>query len=312
MVVTALGISRDKRSVGYSITNVDGKDLTRGPSSNFTSALSGTVAGVQVTGGTGAPGSSTNVVLRGYANIGRSTQPLYVIDGVPVTNTNQNYNTNGADVNRTVDFGNGINDLNAGDIESMSVLRGSAATALYGSAGANGVVMITTKKGSKDLNGKPRVTLSSSTIFSSLLKAPRYQSTFGQGWDGHYASEENGNWGPRFTNDSRLWGYPVNNSQLYKNFSFLEDQVTDFYETGTMYDNAVSISSGNEDGTFYVSYNNVISDGIVPRDKDGFQKNSFKFGASRKMGFLDVNTSFNYINKEVRALPTGQGQGGSA
>ncbi len=312
VVVTALGISRDKRSVGYSITNVDGKDLTRGPSSNFTSALSGKVAGVQVTGGTGAPGSSTNVVLRGYANIGRSTQPLYVIDGVPVTNTNQNYNTNGADVNRTVDFGNGINDLNAGDIESMSVLRGSAATALYGSAGANGVVMITTKKGSKDLNGKPRVTLSSSTIFSSLLKAPRYQSTFGQGWDGHYASEENGNWGPRFTNDSRLWGYPVNNSQLYKNFSFLEDQVTDFYETGTMYDNAVSISSGNEDGTFYVSYNNVISDGIVPRDKDGFQKNSFKFGASRKMGFLDVNTSFNYINKEVRALPTGQGQGGSA
>ncbi|XOV92943.1 MAG: SusC/RagA family TonB-linked outer membrane protein [Bacteroidota bacterium] len=311
VVVTALGISRDKRSVGYSITNVDSKELTRGPSSNFTSALSGKVAGVQVTGGTGAPGSSTNVVIRGYANIGRGTQPLYVIDGVPVTNTNQNYNTNGADVNRTVDFGNGINDLNANDIESMSVLRGSAATALYGSAGANGVVMITTKKGSSSLNGKPKITLSSATVFSSLLKAPSYQSSFGQGWDGHFASEENGSWGPRFTNDSRLWGNVVNNSQLYKDFSFLEDQVRDFYDLGKMYDNSISISSGNQDGTFYVSYNNVISDGIVPGDKDGFQKNSFKFGASKKMGFIDVTTSFNYINKEIRVLPTGQGQGGS-
>ncbi len=150
VVVTALGISREKRSVGYSVTNVAGSDLTKGTSSNFTSALSGKIAGVQVTGGTGAPGSSTNVVLRGYANIGRGTQPLYVIDGVPVTNTNQNYNTNGADVNRTVDFGNGINDINAGDIESMSVLRGSAATAMYGSAGANGVIMITTKKDQKN------------------------------------------------------------------------------------------------------------------------------------------------------------------
>ncbi|RAW01867.1 SusC/RagA family TonB-linked outer membrane protein [Pseudochryseolinea flava] len=313
VVVTALGISREKRSVGYSIANVSGKDLTKGTSSNFTSALSGKIAGVQVTGGTGAPGSSTNVVLRGYANIGRGTQPLYVIDGVPVTNTNQNFNTNGADINRTVDFGNGINDINANDIESMSVLRGSAATAMYGSAGANGVIMITTKKGSKELAGKPRVSISSSVVFSSLLKKPSYQKDFGQGWDGHYASNENGNWGPRYTNDPRLWGNAVNGSQLYKDFSFLDDQLTDFYEVGTMFDNSVSVSSGNADGSFYISYNNVSSDGIVPSDKDSFNKNSFKFGASRKMGkVLELNASFNYINKVINALPTGQGQGGSA
>ncbi len=310
VVVTALGVSRDKRSVGYSVTQVDSKDINSGPSTNLTSALSGKLAGVQVTGGTGQPGSSTNVVLRGYANIGRNTQPLYVIDGVPVTNTAQNFNTNGADVNRTVDFGNGINDLNSRDIESMSILRGSAATALYGSAGANGVIMITTKKGSKQLNGAPKITLGSSTIFSSILKVPSYQSTFGQGWDGHFASEENGSWGPRFTNDPRLWGNPVNGSQLYKDFSFLEDQLTDFYEVGTLFDNSVSISSGNEDGTYYVSYNNVTSDGIVPRNKDSYSKHSFKFGATRKMGLLDVATSFNYIAKEINALPTGQGQGG--
>lgn len=309
VVVTALGVSREKRSLGYSITQVDSEDLNQGPSSNFTSALSGKLAGVQVTGGTGQPGSSTNVVLRGYANVGRSTQPLYVIDGVPVTNTNQNFDTNGEDVNRTVDFGNGINDLNSGDIEAMSVLRGSAATALYGSAGANGVIMITTKKGS-NTDGRPKITLGSSTVFSSILKVPGYQENFGQGWDGHYASEENGSWGPRFTNDSRLWGNEVNGSQLYKNFSFLDDQVTDFYETGVMFDNSISISSGDENGTYYVSFNNVTSDGIVPRNNDGFNKNSFKFGATKKMGFLNVSTSFNYINKEVRAIPTGQGQGG--
>lgn len=312
VVVTALGISREKRSVGYSTTNISGEDLTKGTTSNFTSALSGKIAGVQVTGGTGAPGSSTNVVLRGYANIGRGTQPLYVIDGVPVTNTNQNYNTNGADVNRTVDFGNGINDLNALDIESITPLRGSTATAMYGSAGANGVIMITTKKGA-GITGKPKVTLTSGTIFSSLLKKPGYQKKFGQGWDGKYASEENGNWGPRFTNDSRLWGSPLNGSQLYKNFSFLDDQVTDFYGTGTMYDNSISISSATAEGSFYLSYNNVTSDGIVPSDKDSFKKNSFKLGATKKMGkSLEMIASVNYINKVIQALPTGQGQGGSA
>jgi TonB-linked SusC/RagA family outer membrane protein len=312
VVVTALGIPKEKRSVGYSITNVDSKTLNQGATSNFTSALSGKIAGVQVTGGTGAPGSSTNVVLRGYANVGRGSQPLYVIDGVPVTNTNQNYNTNGIDINRTVDFGNGINDLNAADIESMSVLRGAAATALYGSAGANGVVMITTKKGSKEAEGRPKITLNSSTIFSSLLRAPSYQKTFGQGWDGHFASEENGSWGPRFTNEARLWGNEVNNTQLYKDFSFLEDQVTDFYGVGTMLDNSIAISGGGEQGTYYLSYNNVMSDGIVPRDKDSFNKHSFKFGASRQMSFLNVSTNFNYINKKINALPTGQGQGGNS
>ncbi len=95
----------------------------------------------------------------------------------------------------------------------------------------------------------------------------------------------------------RLWGRPVNNSQLYKNFSFLDDQVTDFYETGTMYDNSVSVSSGTTEGSFYLSYNNVTSDGIVPSDKDRFSKNSFKLGASKKMGKSIEMNAFNYINK---------------
>ena len=202
-------------------------------------------------------------------------------------------------------------DINSDDIESMSILRGAAATSLYGSAASNGVIMITTKKGSKS-DGKPSISVNSSTIFSSVLRYPDYQKTFGQGWDGHFASEENGSWGPRFTNDSRLWGNPVNGKQLYKDFSFLEDQFSDFYGTGVMYDNSVSISGGDETSTYYISYNNVNSDGVVPRDKDGIKKNSFRFNGSKRMKFLNISTSFNYINKETRAIPTGQGQGKSS
>ncbi len=314
VVVTALGIERDKKKLGYSVSTVDSEDLNRGTSSNFTKALAGKVAGVQVTGGIGAPGSSTNVTLRGYANIGRSTQPLYVIDGVPVSNAGQNFsvsaaNIGGGDMNRSVDFGNGINDINSQDIESMSILRGAAATALYGSQAANGVIMITTKSGSK--RKQPSVNFTSSTIFSSVLKYPTYQKQFGQGWDGNYASEENGSWGPVFSNEEQLWGYEINGRQLVKKNSFLEDQVRDFYDIGTTFDNAISISGGGDIATYYASYNYVTSDGVVPKDKDSFDKHSFKLKSTMKMGRVSATASVNYINNKTSSLVTGQAQGGN-
>ncbi|NJK84702.1 MAG: TonB-dependent receptor plug domain-containing protein [Bacteroidales bacterium] len=311
VVVTALGISREKKRLGYSVTEVDNEEFTQGTGTNLTNALSGKVAGVQVSGGTGQPGSSTNVVLRGYATIGRETQPLYVVDGVQVTNMEQNFSTNGADVNRTVDFGNGINDINAQDIENISILRGSAATALYGSAGANGVILITTKRGSALVKGgKPLISVNSITSFSSVLRYPMFQSTFGQGWDGHFASEENGSWGPRFTNEPRLWGNEVGGRQLYKDFSFLEDQLSDFYVTGNIYDNTIAISGAGDFSTYYLSYNNVSDNGVVPGEKDKYVKNSFKLSATKQMGFIDASANFIYINKETNTIPTGQGQGG--
>jgi len=316
VVVTALGIKREKKKLGYSVTSVKDEELTKGTNNSFTNALSGKIAGVQVTGGVGAPGSSTNVVLRGYSNIGRSTQPLYIIDGVAVTNAAQNFsdgNTTGDNVNRTVDFGNGINDISLLDIESMEILRGAAATSLYGSQAANGVIMITTKSG-RGKAGKttPNITISSSTIFSTVLKYPDYQDTFGQGWDGKFASEENGSWGPRFTDESKLWGNEVNGTQLYKNFSFLEDQVKDFYDVGKTYDNSIAISGGSDIANYYVSYNYVSSDGVVPKDKDSFKKHSFRIKTGLNLGFLTADASINYINKVTDALSTGQSLGGTS
>ena len=309
VVVTALGIQREKKKLGYSVSTVDDEDLNKGTSSNLTKSLSGKVAGVQVSGGVGAPGSSTNVVLRGYANIGRSSQPLYVVDGVPVSNASQSFSTGGADINRTVDFGNGINDINSMDVESMSILRGASATALYGSQAANGVVMITTKSGAK--KNRPSVNFSSSSIFSSVLRYPDFQKKWGQGWDGNFNSKENGSWGPLLTDEPQLWGNVINGQQLYKNFSFLEDQLRDFYDVGTQYDNSISISGGGEIATYYASYNYVTSDGVVPKDKDGFDKHSFKLKSTMKMGRVSASASVNYINNTTSSISTGQGQGGS-
>lgn len=314
VVVTALGIERDKKKLGYSVSKVDNEDLNKGATTDLTKALAGKVAGVQVSGGVGAPGSSTNVVLRGYANIGRGSQPLYVVDGVPVSNASQSFSENGAAVaggqmNRSVDFGNGINDINSQDIESMSILRGAAATALYGSQAANGVVMITTKSGKK--RSKPRISVTSSTVFSSVLKFPDYQDKFGQGWDGNYASEENGSWGPRFSNEDQLWGYEINGRQLYKNNKFLEDQVKDFYDIGVLTDNGVSISGGGDNASYYASYNYVSSDGVVPKDKDSFDKHSFKLKSTMSIGRVNASASVNYINNKTSAMSTGQSLGGS-
>lgn len=310
VVVTALGIERDKKKLGYSVSTVDNEELNRGATTNFTNALSGKVAGVQVSGGVGAPGESTNVLLRGYANIGRATQPLYVIDGVPVSNAAQNFSSNGTGVNRTVDFGNGINDISSLDIESMSILRGAAATALYGSQAANGVIMITTKSGKK--KDKPSITFNSTSAFSSVLKFPTFQDKFGQGWDGNFASEENGSWGPVFSNEDQLWGNEVDGKQLYKKNSFLKDQLRDFYDIGTLYDNSVAITGGGESATYYASYNYVTSDGVVPKDKDTFKKHSFKLKSTMNVGRVSATGSVNYINKETSSLITGQGQGGNS
>jgi TonB-linked SusC/RagA family outer membrane protein len=309
VVVTALGIQREKKKLGYSVSTVEDADLNKGTSSNLTKSLSGKVAGVQVSGGVGAPGSSTNVVLRGYANIGRSSQPLYVIDGVPVNNAAQSFSTGGIDVNRTVDFGNGINDINSMDVESISILRGASATALYGSQAANGVVMITTKSGTK--KQKPNVNFSSSSIFSSVLKFPDFQKKWGQGWDGNFNSKENGSWGPLLTDEPQLWGNEINGQQLYKNFSFLEDQLRDFYDVGNTFDNSISISGGGEVATYYVSYNYVTSDGVVPKDRDGFDKHSFKLKSTMKVGRVSASASVNYIYNKTSSISTGQGQGGS-
>src|SRR5690606_9038965 len=132
------------------------------------------------------------------------------------------------DLNRTQDYGNRANDINPDDIESITVLKGASATALYGSRAANGVIMITPRKGNA---GELRVDVTSSVTFSQPLRLPQFQNTFGQGWSGIFASDENGSWGPRMDGEMRFWGNTVDNSRLIKPFSPVKDNLRDFYET---------------------------------------------------------------------------------
>ncbi|MEO9804273.1 MAG: SusC/RagA family TonB-linked outer membrane protein [Reichenbachiella sp.] len=316
IVVTAQGIERDVRSLGYSASQVNSEEVTRGRTTDVMSSLQGKVAGVNITTASGAPGASTKVILRGYSSIGGANNPLYIVDGVPINNSSNNFNdSNGSsatglatDVNRSQDFGNRANDINPDDVESVTILKGASATALYGSRAANGVIVITTKKGKSQEGVK--LSFSSSATFSRPLRLPQLQDTFGQGWSGHYASEENGSWGPRLDGQERLHGNVVDNSQQLRTFE-ARDNLKDFYETGTSYINTISLSGGNDLATYYLSYGNVKEDGIVPGDADQLNRNSISLRGTLKGEKLSTTTSLNYSNKKQSVITSGQGGAGT-
>ena len=310
VVVTALGISKEKKALGYAATSVGGEDITATKNSSAMSSLQGKVAGVSISGGSGAPGASTKVVLRGYSSITGSNQPLYIVDGVPINNSNGNFYTGSNSAERTADMGNRANDINPEDIEDITILKGASATALYGSRAANGVIMITTKKGKA--NEKLSVTFSSSVTMSDILMVPQTQEMFGQGWDGHFAFEENGSWGPKLDGKERVWGNIVLGDdgisrQQVKPFSFQESRWKDFYEKGWDFSNSIALTGGNEKTTFYASYANVNQDGIVPTDNDSYKRNTITFRASTTGQKLKSSFSLNYINKHSSFVYTGQG-----
>lgn len=300
VVVTAVGISRKSKSLGYSTTNINNEEITRTSPVSMFDGLQGKIAGATITSQSGAPGASTKVILRGYSSIGGNNQPLYVIDGVPVNNTS----LGSAGSTRSADFGNQANDINPDDIESINILKGAGATSLYGSRAANGVIVITTKKGKA---GKIKVDLGTSATYSSILMLPKLQNTFGQGWSGVFSYIENGSWGPRFDGIDRLWGNVVNNQQQVKPWVGLKNNIRDFYTTGSEYNTNVSVSGGNEISTFYLSYGNISSDGIVPTNADSYGRNSVSLRGSTVYNKFKASASLNYVNRHQKFIATGQG-----
>lgn len=295
VVVTALGQTRSKAKVGYAATTFNSDQLIRTAPANVLDGLAGRVPGVQISK-TGGPGSSTKVISRGYALLGNGNQPLYVIDGIPLNDSRPSSNGN-------VDFGNGLNDINPDDIENVTFLPGTDASSLYGSNAKNGAVMITTKRGRA---GQLKVEFDGSVTFSQVGKLPELQSTFGQGWAGLFVLGENGAWGPRLDGKVRAWGSIVDNSQLIKPFSFIDNNVRNFYNTGVELNNTLSISGGGEQSQFYFSYGNVNSDGVIPTNSDYYQRNTLALRTNSKFNKFTFNTSFNYSNKKQNAPFTGQ------
>ena len=307
VVVTALGQSQNKAKVGYSTSTFNSSTINKNAPVGMLDGLQGKIAGAEISN-TGGPGSSTKVVLRGFGIIaGGDNQPLFVVDGVPLNNSQLQNNTNlaaaGNIFTNTQDFGNGMNDINPNDIESISVLKGTAASSLYGGLAKNGVIMITTKKGRA---GKLRIDYSGSINFSTVGKLPDYQDKFGQGWGGVFVLSENGSWGPVMDGKERLWGSIVDNSQLLKPFSYVNNNLRNFFETGHEYNNSVSLSGGNEVNRFYFSYGNVSSDGVMPTRTDFLQRNTFALRTNSTFGNFSINTSFNYVNRKLSTPSSGQ------
>ncbi|MEG0454426.1 MAG: TonB-dependent receptor plug domain-containing protein, partial [Bacteroides sp.] len=231
IVVTAMGMKRSEKTLGYSASTVKSDRLDVAKSGSVMSGLTGKVAGVQISTA-GNTGTSQKVLVRGIASL-NSNSPLYIVDGVPLDN--------GRIGNNAADFGNGANDINSDDVESVTVLKGASATALYGSRAANGVIMVTTKKA-----GIEKLSISYDGTFSAsnVLRVMQTQDRFGQGW-GSWNRTENGSWGPALDGTMHVWGSDKINPQMEKPFSYVKHNLRDFYQTGFETNNNVTLRYGN-------------------------------------------------------------------
>jgi len=307
VVVTALGIQKEKKALGYAVTEFKSDDFEKIQVVDASQALQGKVAGVSISTSSGAPGASTRVLVRGVSSITGSNQPLYVIDGVPIDNSYANANSTLAETNanRTVDFGNAASDINPADIESISVLKGAAATSLYGSRAANGVIIIKTKTGKKGEGFK--VNFSSSASLTEVGRLPYYQTKYGQGWSGHFDPIENGSWGPEMDDKERLTGNTVDNTRRMMPYSYQKNSLRDFYEYGYSSDNSLSVTGGTENIGYFVSLANTKQDGVVPGDVDVMNRNAVTFKANGEYKKTKIDFGVNFVNKKIRAVATGQG-----
>jgi TonB-linked SusC/RagA family outer membrane protein len=297
VVVVALGQSKSKAKIGYSTATFNSEAINKVSPVSMMDGLSGKVAGADISNVSGTPGGSTKVVLRGFGVIGGgNNQPLYVIDGIPLSDASINIGGAGGNGPALTDYGNGMTDINPNDIESITVLKGTSASSLYGSVAKNGAILITTKKGKA---GKLVIGLASSFNASVVGKLPDEQTEFGQGWAGVSDLGQNGSWGPALNGKMTAWGAIVNNSQLVKPYAFQKNSIRDFYDVGTEANNTLSLSGGNEKTNFYFSYGNVTSNGVLPGDFDKLQRNNFNLRVNSTFDNLTLGFSLNYINRHL-------------
>lgn len=288
-VVTAMGITRSEKSIGYAATTVKNEEIAGQRATNVTNTLAGKVAGLQINSTSTDPGAATSVVIRGYSSIAGSNQPLYVVDGIPMT---------------------GITSIAPDNIEAMTVLKGAAATALYGSRAANGVIIVTTKQGKRNADRNFSIEYNGGVQARQLANLPIFQNDFGQGWNGTQTWIENGSWGPRLDGSYQVYGPVWNGKQRYGKFEALPTNIQDFFEIGWSQNHSVALSGISDDQkmTYYLSYANSSDDGIMPYNKDKYTRNTITMSSSyAPVSWLKVSSTINFALSKTDAVLMDQG-----
>jgi len=302
VVVTALGIAKEKKALGYSVQDVKGDEITKAKETNVINSLQGRVSGAQITSSSGAVGASSRIILRGVSSLSGNNQPLFVVDGIPISNTNF-----GGTGNEGTNRGNGAADINPDDIETLTVLKGANAAALYGSRAGAGVIVVTTKKGSK--GEKLSVSVNNSTTFEKPLRLPDFQDKYGQGNGGVFAYVDgagNGvndgvdeSWGPQLDIGLMIpqFSSPVNADGTIQPTPWVShpDNVKNFFETGHTISTNVSMTGGSEKSNFRLSFTDLRQAGMVPNTD--YNKRTLAFSASSNpVDKLTFSASGNYVN----------------
>jgi len=300
VVITALGIERETKALGYAVQEVQGDALDQARETNLVNSLAGRIAGVNVTSGSAGIGTSSRITIRGESSLAGDNQPLFIVDGIPINNQIFGSEQSGQDI----DYGNGVAAINPDDIESINVLKGPNAAALYGSRAANGVIIITTKsaRGKRGFG----VNFNSTTTFESVLKLPDFQNEYGQGRGGVYNIGDGGrSWGPPL--DGRLVAVPVNTEFPPQNgeetvWEPYPDNVKNFYETGRTLVNNISINAANENADVRLSYTNHNQTGIIPNTD--LRRNTVSLNGGVNVGDkIRVNAVVNYIKTDSDQRP---------
>ena len=303
VIVTALGIRREKRSLGYSVTTVSGSSLTEARETNFVNGLEGKVAGVNVSNVATGPGGSANVVIRGISDITGSNQPLYVIDGIPMQNTTYTQ-TDVEGGYGGADGGDGTININPDDIETISILKGAAATALYGYRGSKGVILITTKSG-KNAKGSG-VEINSNYVIQNVVDNTDWQSTYGQGNDGNKPISGS----DAFETGLSSWGAKLDGSSVYqfdgvqRPYSAVKGNMGRFYKNGAAVTNTISFNKNlGDEGSVRFSASNLDNNSIIPNA--GFHQQSFSLSTNYKLSkHLQLQLKGQYINAYTHNRPS--------
>ncbi|MFN3378685.1 MAG: SusC/RagA family TonB-linked outer membrane protein, partial [Runella zeae] len=302
VVVTANAIVREKKELGYAVSTIGGSELIKARDPNLLNSMAGRIAGVRISQQSGTVGGSSRVMIRGANSISSSSEPLFVVDGMPISNSSFN-NSETDIVTGGVDVGNRAGDLNPDDIETMTVLKGAAASALYGSRARNGVIVITTKRG-KEGAKKMNVTVNSSYRTDNVLRVPDLQTEYAQGNLGVYNPQLGNGWGPKI---SSITG-PVRDykGETVQSLQAYPQNWKNFFVTGHTMINSVSLDGATEQGDYRIGYTNLRQTGTVPGSE--LNRNTFAINAGKKI--TDKLTSRAWVNY-VRTTSDGRPQQGS-